>query len=331
MIRAVIVGFGFMGKTHAINILKSTTFELCAIVDKGNVKDLLFSSGGNFNTGKLDPNALDHVLCYNDLENCLFNVKPDAVIICLPTFLHYETTIKCLNFGCHVFLEKPITLDINEAEEMISLAKETNLTFMVGHCVRFFPEYKFLNEAIRNNILGKLKFIKMIRISPKPNWGSWNDTQVKNSSGGALFDLLIHDIDFLNVILGIPDQIINSEPIQKMFEDSYINSTWIYKSKNVVAVVEGGNCFPALRPFECGFSAIFEKGAIVYNSYESQKVRIVYQDKEEIKSFINEPSGYFSELQYFSKCITEKLRPVECSPEDALIAIKLCYRHLVRK
>ncbi|MFA6101690.1 MAG: Gfo/Idh/MocA family oxidoreductase [Victivallaceae bacterium] len=328
MMRTVIIGFGFMGQTHAGNILKTQNVELCAIVDRTPLEKVLKSSGGNFNTGLLGAEAICRIPYFDDTEKCLNEIKPDAAIICLPTFLHYDATRLCLEHGCHVLLEKPICLDIAQAEEMIRLAATRQRTFMVAHCVRFFAEYELLKNTIAGNRLGKLKLLKMSRSSGEPSWGCWQEKQVKANCGGALFDLLIHDIDFLNYALGQPEKIWNPPPLAGAFSTGYINSVWEYSASGVTAVVEGGNCYPPRRPFECGYSGIFENGAILYSSFEPGKVKFITENNVTIEDLSGEKSGYLKELEYFITCAVSRQYPEKCPPEDALTAIRLCYRHL---
>lgn len=178
------------------------------------------------------------------------------------------------------------------------------------------------------NCLGNLKMLKMSRISGEPSWGCWQEKQVKATCGGALFDLLIHDIDCLNYALGQPERILNSRLLTETFNTGYVNSVWEYPASGVIAIVDGGNCFPPQRPFECGYSGIFENGAIIYNSFEPGKVKIITADNLTIEDMSGEKSGYLKELEYFAECVISRQYPEKCSPEDAVTAIRLCNRHL---
>jgi len=326
--KIAIIGFGFMGRTHAINLVQTEGHELCAIVNKTPPEIFLNTSGGNLNTGELDTERLKEIPYFEDTAECLKAIRPDAAIICVPTLFHAETTRLCLEQGCHVLLEKPICLDPEQAEEMIVLAKAKQRTFMVAHCLRFFPEYELLKKTIESQRLGSLKMLKMSRFSGEPSWGSWQEKQIKESSGGALFDLLIHDIDFLNSALGKPEKIWNSPALTEAFRGSYINSTWEYPDSGTLALVEGGNCYPPQRPFEAGYSALFENGTMLYSSVEPGKVKFVTADEVTVEDLSCEKSGYLKELEYFLECAKSGRFPEKCPPEEALAAIQLCHRHL---
>ena len=141
---------------------------------------------------------------YSNLDDCLQSEDIDAVNICVHTNLHYEMTKKALLRGKHVFLEKPFCLDIKQAEELINLAEEKKKILMVGHVVRFMPPYRKLKQWIDSKEFGELKFLSLSRFCGLPGWGQWKEKSISGTSGGALFDLVIHDIDFANYVLGIP-------------------------------------------------------------------------------------------------------------------------------
>ena len=111
-LRVAIVGFGFMGKTHALNILKSENMSLTAIVD--NNINLNNQSGGNFNTGEIASEVLSTIPHYCTLDDCLAKESLDLVYICVHTLSHYELAMKSLKNDLHVFVEKHFVLDVDE-------------------------------------------------------------------------------------------------------------------------------------------------------------------------------------------------------------------------
>jgi len=128
MLKIVVLGFGFMGKTHTGNILKNHNARLVAIVDKNkeNIQKNLKEESGNFATGSFREEELAKVNLYTDFAECLAAEKPDACIIAVHTNLHVEMAELALGSGCHVFLEKPFTLDVEEGQKLIDLARTRN-------------------------------------------------------------------------------------------------------------------------------------------------------------------------------------------------------------
>ena len=205
--KIAVIGFGFMGVVHAKNIIENDKLELCAIID--NRDDIFAGIGKTGNHGELElpVEKLKQVPVYKTLEECVEKEQPDAVSICVPLFLHYELTQKALNLGLDVLLEKPFCPEVSQCNDLINLAKEKDKILMVAHCIRFDPAWEFLSECIKDKRYGKLKMISTCRSCGEPTWGVWQDEKIKKTCGGALLDLLLHDIDFADSCLGTPSDI----------------------------------------------------------------------------------------------------------------------------
>ena len=327
-LRTIVVGFGFMGRTHAANLRQLQPFELCGIVDSRSRQELAGSAGGNIQSGAIGLEQLPGVPLFARLEECLATIRPDAVVIALPTAAHAATTRLCLERGCHVFLEKPICLDVGEGEALLLQAEAAKRTFMVGHCVRFFPAYEILLDAIRSGSHGKLRLLTMERFTGTPNWGVWKDAAIRASNGGALFDLLIHDIDIARAALGDPAEVWTPPGLVKTFGADYVNATWRYPSGTMV-MIRGGHLFPPDRPFECGYSALFENGCLLYTSHAPDYVLQLGSTGRHELSVAGAVDGYRKELEYFGSCAQSGQSPDRCPPQDAVAAVRLAARHLV--
>jgi predicted dehydrogenase len=330
MKRIAVAGFGFMGMTHALNILKNKDLILVAIVDAdiSLIEKNIDAKGGNFSTGNIDKKDLASIHKYSSLDECLNSEDLDAISICVHTNLHYELTRKALLHGKHVFLEKPFCLDIKEGEELISLAENKKKILMVGHVVRFMPPYQKLKQWIDSKEFGELKFLSLSRFTGLPAWGQWKEKHVKGTSGGALFDLVIHDIDFAGYVLGLPSEIKCSYLPGEFSKHDYISAMWSYKNKNVHVKIEGGLTFHSNFPFQAGYMAQFEKASVLYTSLKGEV--IVIADDQSVKEVPagDAGSGYYNEIAYFTECMINNSQPAECMPASSLQSIQLCYNHL---
>ncbi len=326
-----IVGFGFMGMTHALNILKNKKLNLSAIVDKDldGIEEKLRSDSGNFATEKIDPKVLESIHKYHDLDTCLAEERIDAVHVCVHTDLHYQLGKQVLSSGLNLFLEKPMTLELDKGQELIELAKKHHATFMVGHVVRFMSPYQKLKKWIDENTYGPLKFLSLSRFSGVPAWGQWKEKQKSfGSSGGALFDLLIHDIDFVNFLLGEPDSITSNTLPGALSNYDYINALWNYDDLDVKVKLEGGNTFHSLFPFQAGYMANFEHVSMSYTTLKPEVIQVATnEDLLNIKAE-EKTDGFYNEIDYFYSCIEEGIQPMQCLPESSLETIKLCYKHI---
>lgn len=331
MKKIAVVGFGFMGMTHAINILKNNQLKLAAIIDKDldGLERKLTSDTGNFSTGNIDPLELNAINKYQSLERCLLSEDLDAVHVCVHTDMHYELAKKALSEGLHVFLEKPMTLDVQQGDELIRIAKESGALFMVGHVLRFMSPYQKLRKWIDTKTFGTLRFLSMSRFSGVPLWGEWKEKQQSfGSSGGALFDLLIHDIDFVNYLFGPPDHIDSNYLPGALSEYDYVSAFWNYEAVAFKVKLEGGNTFHASFPFQAGYMANFEQASVFYTTLKPDIIQVANNDKVREERAEDGGDGFYNEIAYFYQCIEDNLPPKICMPESSLETIKLCYRHL---
>lgn len=171
-LKCAVVGVGYLGKFHAEKYASLPDCELTAVVDVGReAAERIASKYG--------------AKAYTDYAQILDEV--DAVSIVVPTTYHYAVAKDFLKAGVHVLVEKPITVTVEEADELIMLAKEKSLILQVGHLERFNPAILGLEKD------EKPLFIESHRLSPfNPRA---NDVSV-------VLDLMIHDID---IILALVD------------------------------------------------------------------------------------------------------------------------------
>jgi predicted dehydrogenase len=179
--RVAVIGVGYLGKFHAEKYAGLPQADLVAVVDSDQDKS--------------DEIALKHgVKGYTDYRDILDKV--DAVSIAVPTVCHFQVARDFLQHGVSILLEKPITSTLDEAEELIRLAREKNVVLQVGHIERFNPVIMALN-----NVVTEPRFIESIRIAPfKP----------RGTDVNVVIDLMIHDIDIIQNIVRSPVKLINS-------------------------------------------------------------------------------------------------------------------------
>lgn len=329
MINVAVIGFGCMGITHALNILRNPKLQLRAIITRhvDEVPSRLNEQLGNFSVGDIDVDAILKIPRHATLRDCLAHEKIDAVHICVHTDLHYAIAKEAMENGLHVLLEKPLSLDVEEGRSLIQLARERDVKFMVAHVVRFMPVYLKLKEWIDTQEFGRLQFIALTRHSGLPTWGQWKEKcNAFGSSGGALFDLLIHDIDFLNYALGAPNEIQSVCYPGKLSNHDYVSADWQYDY--IKARIEGGNTFHADFPFHAGFRARFEKASVVYSSVNGSVIQVCTNDATH-RIITGDPNdGFYNEIDYFASCVKNNTIVTACLPQSSLESIELCYQHI---
>lgn len=176
-IRTAVIGVGYLGKFHAAKYATLPNSELIAVVDS-NIE--IATNIANQYQIKALPN-------YRELIN-----QVDAVSIAVPTQHHYEIAKFFLENHIHVLLEKPITVTVDEAENLINLAKKNQCVLQVGHLERFNAAIVTL---INENILQKPYFIESNRIAP---------FKLRGVDVNVILDLMIHDIDIIQSLVNSP-------------------------------------------------------------------------------------------------------------------------------
>ncbi len=163
-----VVGTGHLGKLH---IKMFREIENC---------NLIGINDSNSEQAKLAADKFS-VKIFDSLESLLKNVN--AISIAATTSAHYKLAKECLQAGKHLFIEKPITATIQEAEEIVDLANSLNLNLQVGHIERFNPALVSMEKYINDP-----KFIQTDRLA---------QFNPRGTDVAVVLDLMIHDIDII--------------------------------------------------------------------------------------------------------------------------------------
>jgi predicted dehydrogenase len=118
----------------------------------------------------------------------------DAVVICVPTFLHAEIAIDCLEAGKDVFCEKPLSRTLEEAGRMRAAVQKSGKIFQIGFVRRFDDEWLAWRDAVQAGKIGRPVFWHDVKLSPGPVWAPWFCNEEKG--GGPFLDGCIHNFDF---------------------------------------------------------------------------------------------------------------------------------------
>ena len=211
MINVAIVGLGFMAATHIKAYRQLPGVRIAGLCNpSGRHLDGDFSNVSG-NVGDNQPVKLDmtHVKATRDLAELLNDPEIHLIDICAPTSAHRDLSIAALQAGKHVLCEKPLARSIGSAREIIEAAGKARGIFMPAMCLRFWPEWAWIRNAIVSNCYGKTLSARFRRVAEPPGWGHKNFLN-GNASGGALFDLHVHDTDFILYCFGPPQSVLSS-------------------------------------------------------------------------------------------------------------------------
>lgn len=267
---------------------------------------------------------------YADIDEMLAAEKPDMVDICTPTYLHVEMAIKAMEAGAHVLSEKPMALNGKEADLLLDAIKRTGKRYMTAQVVRFMNAYVYLRGLIESKKHGKLESLTMQRFSPTPMWSWDNWFTDEKRSGHVALDLMIHDVDYMQSVLGEPREIVGVyHPMINYTNYAFAN--YIYD--DCAVSVETGWYNDQKLTFVAAFKAVFENGNLILKNgqlFENNEI-VDFAGTEKIGETginISDVDGYAGEIKYFIDCIKNETPNEKITPESAAATIKLIERTL---
>ena len=194
MLKVGVVGVGVMGSIHSRIYYEIPGVKLVGVVDK----DLERAKKVGKKYG---------AKAFEKIEDLIGKV--DAVTVAVPTSRHAEVAKFLLKNGIDVLVEKPIALNLEEAEEMIKIAEENGRILMVGHVERFNPIIDVLKNLMKNEKIHEIETRRR-----NPFYSRINDC-------GVVLDLLVHDIDVVRYLTGKEPKIdyVIGDRVKSNYED----------------------------------------------------------------------------------------------------------------
>lgn len=317
MLRIGIMGTGFIGSQHAASYANIEGAQVVAIADV------------NKNAGK---KLADDYNCafYEDAEEMLKTESLDIVDVCLPTFLHEKYVLLAFQHEAHVLCEKPFTLSYESAKKMVEAAENAGKTFMIGQVIRFWPEYVRAKELYDAGEFGPIKLMTMARLAQHPNWTTWHRDPMK--SGGGLFDLHVHDVDYACHLFGDVEQIYAIGEKDKNDCWNHVLTTLTFKNGQR-ASIEGAFEMTENYPFTMNMRIVGHKATYEYNfiaGFNLENVGGAVRNAVLFKNGnnpdvqkIDETDAYFLELQYFINQISEGKPVYQALPRHSLYVMKV--------
>ncbi len=264
MVRIGIVGVGFMGRIHFLASKRLQGARVVAVCsrDKAKLAGDWRCTRGNFGP---EPGFVDlaGVKTYDAFDAMLADPEIDLIDVCNPTNLHPETAIAAFNAGKHVLVEKAIALSPQDADAMLSAAKQAKKLLMVAHVLPFFPEFAFAADAVRSGRHGKLVGAHFKRVISKPDWSA--EIGDASKTGGPAVDLHIHDTHFIGLLCGVPKAVFSAGTIEGDAVN-YLTTSYLYGPGVPAVTCSSGAVATSGRPFVHGFDIYLEHATISYES-----------------------------------------------------------------
>ncbi|MBM4156417.1 MAG: Gfo/Idh/MocA family oxidoreductase [Lentisphaerae bacterium] len=323
MVNVGVVGLGFMGATHIRAYLKIPGARIAAICDAARLPvDGDFSSISG-NIGAQDPLKLDMtgVKATRQLDDLLADPGIELVDLCVPTLAHPKLAIAALKAGKHVVCEKPLARTAALAREIEAAAAAARGFFMPAMCIRFWPEYVWLKEAIATARYGRVLAARFRRVAEPPGWSTEFLDGAK--SGGALLDLHIHDVDFIQFCFGRPSAVFASGYSSVSSAIDHVTAQFRVPGGAVVSA-EGGWAMHAGFGFHMGWTVQFERATADYDCNRGAEALRLFAAGQPAQTVACAPGdGYLGELTHMVESIAARRAPTVVTARDAASAVEI--------
>lgn len=319
-----VIGLGFMGMVHLRSYRNIPGARIVAVADayKKPVDGVLPGVGGNITDGDAIPLEAD-TRVYDSWQELIADPNVDLVDICLPTAAHVEVSVAALRAGKHVVCEKPMARTSAQCREIVEAAAASPGHFMPAMCIRFWPGWDWLKQSIDNQAYGKLLAARFRRVSSPPGWSRGSYFK-GGESGGALFDLHIHDTDFIQYSLGRPLSV-SSTGITR-FSGAIDHIVTDYEvACGAVVTAEGSWIMTEGYPFTMVYTANFERATAEFDISRGPDALRLHEEGAEARTIdLGENDGYTAELRHMIEALQNDRAPTTVTAEDGLSAVEIC-------
>jgi predicted dehydrogenase len=318
--RIGVAGLGFMGGTHLRAYRKIARAEVVAVASSDAKKLAGDRSGprGNLEQSS-EPLDLGEAARYRTAKELIADPAVEAVDLCVPSYLHATLALAALQAGKHVLVEKPMALSAGDCDAMIEASQESNRVLMVAQVLRFWPEYVEARRRVLSGELGAVRAASFRRKCAAPAWSPWMRDRAK--SGGGIFDLLIHDVDFALHLLGKPKAVtaLGVEDLANGLD--VVDARFEYES-GIPVSISGGWYLPSEYPFSMEFSIVLDGGTLDFHSAH-RRLTLYRKGGPAVELPLPASDAFQSELEAFVAACERGSGPKECRPEDSSLATRM--------
>ena len=290
-----IIGFGFMGRTHAAGYRAARAaglpVALRAVTGPPEVET---------------PEGADRL---PDAAAILARADIGAVSICTYTDSHVELGLAALAAGKHVLVEKPVALRSADVARLAGAAAGSGLICMPAMCMRFWPGWPWLRDRVAAGSFGAVRSAAFSRLSRRPDWGAAFYGSPERS-GSALFDLHIHDVDFIRWCFGHPGSIAATGSIED------VRGVYGYPGPERVEARGAWLPDPATR-FSMRYVVRFDEAEVRFDSAGAGPLSVFRGGSGE-EVFLPAGSAYDAEVGHFVELVLGRAAGPVATLEEAL-------------
>jgi predicted dehydrogenase len=299
-----VIVYGYWGPNVVRNLHTTVGAEISAVCDK--------SSAARRKVHKSYP----HVYVAADASEIMTSPEIDAVAIVTPVWTHFELAKAALENGKHVFIEKPFTSNVSQAEELIELADTRNLKVMVDHTFLFTGAVKKIKQLLKEGLLGKLYYYDSTRV----NLGLFqHDINV-------VWDLAPHDLSIMDHLIECnPEALVaTGQKHLNGFEDvayitlyfpdqviAHVNVNWLSPVKVRTTLIGGEKKMLVWNDLEADEKVkVYDRGVDINNREGVYELLVNYRSGDMWAPQLEQVEALRLELSYFINCITSGENPI---------------------
>lgn len=322
-VNVAVVGLGFMGVTHLRAYLAHPLARVVAVCDAVRVPVDGVLTGISGNIKKSDDIHLGpDVKVFSKLEDLLAESDVHLVDLCTPTPLHAEQAIGALKAGKHVLCEKPLARTSAAAQEILQVAATSPGILMPAMCMRFWSGWSWLKQVVEEQTYGRVLAANFRRVSQMPGWSTQGTYTGGLDLGGALFDLHIHDSDFVNHLFGRPKAVFSSGVVGAGGSVNHVVTQYLYPSGPTVHA-EGS--WLMAQGFNMAYTLHCERATLDFDlSRGAEALQVTEFGQPPQTMPCDATDGYGAEISYMLECVAHGRPPQIVTADDGVVALEIC-------
>lgn len=300
--KILVIGCGSIGKRHIKNLIKLKGVEILACdTDKKKIEEVKSVS--------------KRIRTSRDV-NKLWEEKPDAVFITLPTSLHIKQALRAAKKGCHLFIEKPLSHNMTGIKELMEIVKRKKLVTYVGYSYRFNDCLGKIKKLLDKESIGKVVSGRLHFGSYLPARHPWEDYRKgygarKSLGGGVVLDAVSHQLNLITFLFGMPKEVLWSQGKRSRLEIDVEDTSEVMTKFTDGKVISMYADF-VQRPHKNTMEIIGDKGTI-FCDFVQRKVKSYNAQTgkwTEYKGKKDANSSYEEEIKHFLTSVRKK-KPTE--------------------
>lgn len=299
MIRVGFLGMGYMGTIHAANLQRMPGVRISALCSAPAGDAAAFAQRNGLTCG-----------VYEDGFRMINETEMDALYICLPPFAHSGQLEKAAEKGIHIFIEKPIALDLHRAESMVSAVTKARVHTQVGYHMRFGGAVQKFMELYRSGRMGKITLFSAAYECNSLHGPWWRDVTL---CGGQVFEQVIHLYDMAYYMLGQPISVSGhiANLLHKEVEGYTVEDTSIANlvfDSGALGSITGSNC-AVKNLWNARFRVVCENMIADFEDFNHARFIYTSGDEPLTEEIVCDTNAVMSEDKYFIDVLNGRQKP----------------------